>query len=1380
MPALVWSTFETLPGAATTNFEMLCRGIIRRHYSQFGTFRALANQPGVEFHLRLTNACDLGAPPQWFGWQCKWYDVENGENIGAARRQQIKESVEKTEKHLRGITDWILWTRHILTKSDQDWFYALSTGMKLHLWSGIDVDDRLAGPAAILRETHFGQLVLTPESLKALHDQAVAPIRQRWLPEVHQVVDAEREVHRTLGEIEAWSILRDIQKELDDDIEGIDANLGSVPAPFNADLQKVIDRGRDASAALAEAYDLLSRGRYELIEAAIKDFKPSKNEQRLLRQLRSGRFQSALYVTNLLADMTRAERMMSELREALEQRLVIVVADAGCGKTQMSAQLTAATTQRSAGLLLRGKQLGAGQDLNELAHKTTIRGTRVESFESLIAAVDAAAERQGTRLPIVIDGLNEAEDPRDWKDQLASLNVLLSNHANIQIICTLRSTFVEEALPEGLELLEIPGFNEDLHQAIWRYFNFYKIDPADAELPFELLNHPLTLRMFCDVTNPERKQPVGVGAIPASLTNLFDQHLDQVAKRVAELSPASKRIFQADVHEALNKIGMALWDTKAREIDTVELRKLLGDEAAPWDQSLVAALENDGILFREPGTRSGRGSISILYDALAGHVIANSLLDEYSGSDFGRWIRNRKTEKALLSNREAKPARIDAAIGYITSRLSDDFKRKVWHFRNRMRASRRRDNHPVAYDIFRALVGLTPYKTNRKQLWPYLLGDLRTDAIVEAAYIDGALLDHETVSQIAELVRRPSNRHRDLLNRLFVTRAAVAHPLNADLLDSILRPIPIPDRDLRWSEWIRRREDSSKDLQRLQKRWKAGNMKGKSDLLRARWVMWTLTSTNRSLRDNATYALYQFGCSDPANLFLLAIGSLEINDPYVPERMLAVCYGVAMSLWADPKGAKVRDGLPAFAKIITEKMLAPNAPHSTCHALTRGYATGIITLAWKIDPNCISAETLAWLTPSQNRLPSPFPPALEIKDSQVSGAEYAMGMDFQNYTLGRLVKGRSNYDFENASYKEIRRQIEYRIVNLGYSSARFKSIDNMIGSDRHYAANRDKGKTDRYGKKYAWIAFFEMYGLQFDKGELQDHRERRPSDVDIDPSFPEAEKVFQPDLADIFGSAPIALREWLANGPTPDYSRYLQPAEIDGVPGPWVLLQGFIEEAAKTDNRRVFSFLRGIVVNRSSVSSVLNIFSSIEYPGNHAIPDPMEDHYIFAGEIPWSQQFATGLRDTNGNAVRDTREAFDYHDGKEWVEGVEVEVPVCRFGWESYHSELNQVSGVNVPAPSLCESLGLSNRKGEWDFYDPSGRIATLYREFKDETIQANLLYIRADLMAEYLGDEFDLLWFVWGERSLHYKEMINLRAEIQDVLHGRGHIHKFSRKWVR
>ena len=53
MPSLNWDEFECLPGAADANFELLCRTVVRRTYGRYGDFNALANQPGVEFHLRL-------------------------------------------------------------------------------------------------------------------------------------------------------------------------------------------------------------------------------------------------------------------------------------------------------------------------------------------------------------------------------------------------------------------------------------------------------------------------------------------------------------------------------------------------------------------------------------------------------------------------------------------------------------------------------------------------------------------------------------------------------------------------------------------------------------------------------------------------------------------------------------------------------------------------------------------------------------------------------------------------------------------------------------------------------------------------------------------------------------------------------------------------------------------------------------------------------------------------------------------------------------------------------------------------------------------------------------------------------------------------------
>lgn len=1351
MPVLNWTVFENLPGSLTYNFEMLCRAIIRRQYGQYGNFRALANQPGVEFHLKLETGCALGEPGRWYGWQCRWYDLPSGTDIGAARRSHIKAAIETTERVLPELTDWVLWTRHTLTKSDQAWFFGLSTKMKLVLWSAVEVDDLLCGPATILRETYFGELVLTPDELKNLHNKAVEPIRQRWLPEVHQVVEAERVLHRALGEPEAWSNLAELKNQLDEDITALRAALPTFDEQDRIRLDQLIARATNANFVLDQCYQTLKDGQYDILrQFAANDIASNTDEQQLARQLRSTRHPTALYVANTLADMQRGQHAIRALSRLMRRRLLVVAADAGCGKTQLAAQLTAPTPHRPAGLMLRGKFLAAGMSLDDFAGRIVVRGRAISSFEALLAAVDAAAQRDKTRLPIVIDGLNEAEDPRNWKDQLASLSTMLENYEHVQVVCTLRSAFISEAIPDNTDVIEITGFEEDLTEAVRRYFVFYKIDPRDGEFPRELLNHPLTLRIFCEVTNPDRREVVGVAAIPASLTVLFERYILQVGERIADLSPSICRFFPADVAQALNKIGLLLWRTVSRDIEIGELRKLLNDEHRPWDQSLVAALEHDGILFREPGDQPGQGKLSVIYDALAGHIVANAILGEHSGDKFEIWIRDPGTL---------------AALGPEVRRPSQP--------------GERRSYHPLSDDIFRALVGLMPRRMNGKQLWPLFEGQMRINALLEAAFLDNAHLDQETVAQLVPLVRARNIPRRDLFHRLSVTRAAHAHPLNSDFLDTVLRPMSMADRDLRWSEWLRNDQPGVRqDLQSLEKRWKSGNLIERADQLRARWVMWTLTSTMRVIRDHATCALYHFGTYEPETLFNLSIEALAVNDPYVPERMLAACYGIAMGLWADPSGTKLRNALPDFARKLADEMFIDGAPHSTFHALTRDYALGIITLAQQIDPSCIEEDKRCYLTSPFTHLPSPFRPAEEVTDAEAASADRAMHMDFANYTLGRLVADRSNYDDKHVGYRNMRRQIAGRMADLGYTAPQFENIDNMIGRDSWYAEREGRTKVDRYGKKYSWIAFFEMYGIRFDAGLLSEYRDVRPSDADIDPSFPEGAKSFQPALNDLFGSSPTDPRKWLSSGPTPNYQGLLQLQEIGGQIGPWVLLEGYLEETAPTDHRRVFTFLRGVLINRRSTTKIISAFNAIEYPGNHAIPEPLSDYYTYAGEIPWSKHFAADLREPGGEAKPDKRPAFSTHDGRRWLPGIAVEVPAFTFAWESYHSELNQVGGTIVPAPALSEKLGLINHRGEWDLYDQAGRRATAYREFKgpNDTIRSHLLYIRADLMKRYLSSRLDLVWLVWGERNFNY---MKFNSElVRDAFVGHAHIHRYSSKW--
>jgi hypothetical protein len=488
--------------------------------------------------------------------------------------------------------------------------------------------------------------------------------------------------------------------------------------------------------------------------------------------------------------------------------------------------------------------------------------------------------------------------------------------------------------------------------------------------------HPLTLRIFCEVTNPERKKVVGVGAMPTSLTGLYQKYLEDVAKQVA-LSFRSKRYYEPEVREALSKIGIALWETQSREIDIAKLRIRLGDNGS-WDHSILRALESSGVLLRHPFNGS-MGYVSILYDAMAGHVIADALFDKFGGSGFAAWLSDDKTLKILTGP----------------------------------------DRHPLAEDIFSSLIGLTPRRTPR-QLWPLLTGELQDRAIYGAAYLESAYLDRDTVEKLL-IFASSGDWRKNLFHRLFVTRADPSHPLNANFLHRVLHPMAVADRDLHWSQWMRREKNRLiKSVQELEKRWERNEERGEADALRARWLMWTLTSTIRFLRDLATRALYRFGCNAPEELFEMAVESLGVNDPYVPERMLAACYGVAMARWADPKGIKVRSALLSLANTLVESMFVIGAQYHTYHALTKGYAWGLISLASQIDENFISKEKWENITQADLEHPSSFSASVTTNDPEIEKIGEEIHRDFEKDNIGKLIPGWYEYHYEHP-YKKVRR-----------------------------------------------------------------------------------------------------------------------------------------------------------------------------------------------------------------------------------------------------------------------------------------------------------------------------------------------------------------------
>jgi hypothetical protein len=1336
MPLLSWDTFAKLPGSAERNFENLCRNLIRRQYGQFGDFAALAAQPGVEFHLKLHTTCSLGTPGRWYGWQCRWYDLPSGRALGFARRKKIEKAIRTTERELPGLTDWVLWTRHPLTKGDQKWFTHITTHMRKHQWTSADVEGHLTGEATIFRGTYFGELVLTPALLADLRKISVAPIRPRWQPEAHQTVDAERTLRQVLAETSTWDHLKTAADDLKTDAEAVNTDSEDLLNPIAEAARDLVCLAEELSNALSETHAALNRGDLDILQQQLmsRPGMPGLHIRTLPRKLRSLRHRAALTTANAVADVRGALAVLDELASSLEKRIVSVLADAGCGKTQLAAQLTVASEDRPAGILLHGRDLSVNGTFKDLLHNVVIAGVPVASMDALLAAVDAAGQRAHRRLPIIIDGLNEAEDPRDWMALLASLNTILSRYPYVLIVCTVRTVFADEALPEELPRLTMPNFGHDTIPAIMKYFAYYRIDAADAELPFELLTHPLTLRLFCEATNPTRKSIVGVEAMPGSLTGLFDKYLDQVAERIAQLAPRSRKYYVPDIQAALDEVGSALWEEKARSLDVNVLRGRLGDADRPWNESIVRALEQESVLLRYPGDR-----VTGVYDALAGHLIGNALLRKLGRvAEFESWLK--------------EPGNLAALNGSLS------------------------DQHPLAADTFNALVGLFPRRLYRQQLWPLLDPPLRSVALRAAANLEGTYLDLTTVNELSAVALQKTSESRDLFHRLFEVRGAASHPLNADFLDGLLRSMTLTDRDLRWTEWIRANQRKLlSDLQHLETHWrKKPKYWSRAEQLRGRWLVWMLTSTVHEIRDRATRVLYWFGRRDPEELFRLTLDSLALNDPYVSERMLAAAYGVCMALHCRPKRPIFRQKLLGFAKAVYQSVFALDALHSTTHVLAREYARRIIDVARIYSPSLISkADQTRVAPPYKDGGIRTWASIQDPNDGKYREGNSPLGMDFENYTIGRLVPSRHTYDYKHEEFKLVVGQIVWRLYQLGYSLEVFGEIDKDIAGLR-YRGGRNTPSTDRYGKKCARIAYFEQYGLRQDAGLLKNtwsEHDERPLEADIDPSFPDEPYNFQL-IGDFLGDRSGDVRRWVQRGPTPGFMQHLVQPKLDQASGPWLLLDGHCYQRDKDAERLGFVMFQSFLLLQEDVDEFLRLMRK-ETPGGRRIPEPSEDHLMFAGEIPWCDTFSLDRLDTVDFIVgttkkkvspKDPRYNFriirNFGETKETIgprkppqfEQVNLyrKIPIYVPIRESRFSERPSCT---IPGKYVSSHFGLWLDLPTWNMRDRSGRLCSVSTARRDAADYEHHLFLRKELIDDLLASQkLALVWVVWGERQ-HFAE---------------------------
>ena len=436
--------------------------------------------------------------------------------------------------------------------------------------------------------------------------------------------------------------------------------------------------------------------------------------------------------------------------------------------------------------------------------------------------------------------------------------------------------------------------------------------------------------------------------------------------------------------------------------------------------------------------------------------------------------------------------------------------------------------HPLQEDICRCLAALLPAKTGRF-LHEFSNNKNAFGLSIRALFeISPKDINEECTDLITDLFGVPKNRE-SFFELAETTVGHPNHPFNALFWSKQLLALSMSERDLSWTEHVRNNryrcnfEEKLMQFENIcQDNQDLSEFSVKRLHLLAEYSMWMLTSTVRPLRDQATRALYWYGRRFPLKFFDLVVKSFTINDPYVSERMLAATYGIAMARQNDFEDTSfVTDILPEYAKQLYEKMFKADAPHSTTHILARDYARRTINVALIHHPDLLTADERARITP-------PFADggirewgeSEERNKNEYQDKHVPLHLDFLNYTLGRLVKDRGNYDFQHPEYKRVVANVFWRIYDLGFSLENFGKIDKWISGENWNLgrSNEHSRKIDRYGKKYSWIAFYELAGFRQDNGFLPDYySEERTLGIDIDPSFPGKQREYNLVTEDFLG-----------------------------------------------------------------------------------------------------------------------------------------------------------------------------------------------------------------------------------------------------------------------
>jgi hypothetical protein len=239
--------------------------------------------------------------------------------------------------------------------------------------------------------------------------------------------------------------------------------------------------------------------------------------------------------------------------------------------------------------------------------------------------------------------------------------------------------------------------------------------------------------------------------------------------------------------------------------------------------------------------------------------------------------------------------------------------------------------------------------------------------------------------------------------------------------------------------------------------------------------------------------------------------------------------------------------------------------------------------------------------------------------------------------------------------------------------------------------------------------------------------------------------------------------------------QYLVRPNIGGASGPWILLEGHCSQKDEDAERLGFVKLQCFLLLKEDAMDFVRLMKK-DLPRGNWLPDAEEDHYTFAGEVPWCDTFPHNELRTIDFVIGKTTVKVSPKDPRynlrialmlgrstrligptkppkfeevSVYKRIPIYVPVRRSEFSSSGSV--ERPGCRVPAKVLTDCFGLWLNLPTWNMYDQSGRLCTIATAEGSTPGYERYLYIKQDLIDAFLAKQkLAIVWVAWGERQ-HY-----------------------------